>query len=166
MSKKKYAAKNGFTPESLLHFGYDHLDSGKFLLQQELVNYFESAGYLIGLGFELVFKAWLLHLSGEFPGIHGVVDLFEKIQSADSSVVLSKENEKTLKYIAQYKTLRYPSCPTAGEIGDDDLESINALEDAVWLLLPDVLKRNYEKINPTRKGKGRIRMQRPIDKSK
>ena len=151
---RKFNRSKKLNAKYLLHFGYDHLDAVKHLLQQKNVRYFESAGYLISLGFELILKAWILHIHKEFPNTHRCIDLFELIKSADGSISISPTDLKILQDISVYSDLRYPD--KAGEIGDDDLEAIEKLDDFLWQILPQNLISIYENINPAHKGYRRI----------
>ena len=81
-------------------------------------------------------------------------DLFELIKSADGSISISPTDLKILQDISVYSDLRYPD--KAGEIGDDDLEAIEKLDDFLWQILPQNLISIYENINPAHKGYRRI----------
>ncbi len=79
-----YTAEEGYTVEDLLHFGYSHVDAAKLLFKADPV-FYDSAGYLMHLGIELVLKAWHLYSFGQFDNTHDLVKLADHDASARGS---------------------------------------------------------------------------------
>ncbi len=79
--KRNFCKEDGFTSEDLLIDAHGHLASAHVLFTYSPSCYF-SGGYLAHLGIELIFKAYLLHLSGSFQDDHDLEALKTKIEEA------------------------------------------------------------------------------------
>jgi HEPN domain-containing protein len=157
-----YTAKDGYTIEDLLHFGFGHVDAARALFKDDPV-FLDSAGYLAHLGVELVLKAWHLAWFGQFDKTHDLIELFDALRKKDASLDIGADNEGFLNELDKFYLLRYPRRKDgAVEVGSDQLESLGALLDALWKVMPKELVETYEKIDPTKKG-GRILMKKKIE---
>lgn len=156
-----FSAKNGYTVEDMLHFGYGHVDAARALFEDDPA-FLDSAGYLAHLGVEVVLKAWHLLWFGQFVGTHDLIRLYDELKKKDSSLNIGPDNEAFLTEIEKFNLLRYPrQKKRAVEVGSDQLAHFDALLDALWEKSPKDLKDAYEKLDPTRKG-GRVLMKRKI----
>ncbi len=151
MSKKTYTSED-FSASDLLYFGYSNLQAAEILFEEKKAHLLDSAGYLAYLAFELILKAWLIHLQGTFKENHNINRMLELIKDLDPAIKLNKKEERIFNYISHFKTLRYPNCPQPSNIGDGDFDIIKKLDDALWREMPDELKGAYKKINSTLKG--------------
>jgi hypothetical protein len=124
--------------------------------------HFDSAGYLAHIGVELVLKAWLLEVAGEFEGIHNLEALFELLTKKHGAAALDEEQQKVLKMLDQFEHLRYPNPKQPTEIGDGDLPHIEALVGHICRAMPQSIPDALEKIALGRKG-GRVLMRKKID---
>jgi HEPN domain-containing protein len=150
--------KNDYNPEDLLQAGLDHLWAAEVLMKA-YYEVLDSAGYLFHLGLELMLKAWILQVTGEFPRIHSLKDLITEINKNDQKFHLSEREIQTLAYLSKFEALRYPSKKQPVEIGTEDIEQVNELADAIWRQMPDALVEAYERIPKGKKG-GRVIMRR------
>ena len=156
-----YTAKDGYTIEDLLHFGYGHVDAAHTLFEDDPA-FLDSAGYLAHLGVELLLKAWHLLWFGQFDNTHDLVALFECLKKKDSKLSIGSDSEAFLKELDKFYLLRYPRRKDgAVEVGSDQLKQLDALLDGLWKAMPKELVETYEKIDRTRKG-GRILMKKKI----
>lgn len=159
----KFTKEAGFTIEDMLHFGFDHVDTGLALLRSENPSCYDSAGYVINLGFELILKAWHLYEFGFFKDTHPLNNLTDKLKSHKCGFKLSRGEEETLKMVDSFYQLRYPRREDGPiEIGSDEVESIELLLDAIWQQFPDSLEAAYKSLTPTSKG-GRVLMKKKIE---
>ncbi|CDZ77304.1 HEPN domain protein [Legionella massiliensis] len=115
---KNFKKDDGYLEEDFLHFGYDHIDTGLYLLKSGEPSQFDSAGTLIHLGFEQILKAWLLHYFKEFPNKHSLINLVNLLPE----IKLNEQFKCTLEKLDEYFLLRYPRRVEGPiEIGDDDV---------------------------------------------
>ena len=162
MPPRIFKREDGFDPKDLIHSGLDHVNAAENLFKAS-PSFFDSAGYLIHMGFELLLKAWQLEALGEFCGIHSLNDLVEQLRANGQELNLSEQENEVLKIVDAYGELRYPD-PTHGtEIGNDDLEKISNLLNKIWEQTPESFDKYFESINPTRKGR-RVLMRKKIEK--
>ncbi len=160
-----YTAKDGYTTEDLLHFGYGHIDAARALFLDDPA-FLDSAGYLAHLGVEVVLKAWHLAWFGQFENTHDLVALLGALKKKDKSLNIGNDNEAFLSQLDKFYLLRYPRKKgDAVEVGSDQLKHLNALLDALWAKMPKELVETYKKIDRTRKG-GRVLMRKKIDGEK
>ena len=52
----KFSKEDGYLESDFLHFGYDHIDTALSLMNDDNSDSYDSAGYLLHLGFELLLK--------------------------------------------------------------------------------------------------------------
>ena len=138
------------------------MNAAQNLLETD-VSFFDSAGYLVHMGFELLLKAWHLEAFGEFCGIHSLKELVEQLRAKGQQLNLSQEEDEALKIADAYGELRYPNPQHGTEIGNDDWKKIDGLLNRIWEQTPPVFDEYFESIDPTRKG-GRVLMRRKIEK--
>lgn len=159
-----YTAKDGYTVEDLLHFGYGHIDTARVLFEDDPA-FLDSAGYLTHLGIELVLKAWHLAWFGEFNNTHDLLELFGELKKKDGSLNIGNDNKKFLAELDKFYLLRYPRRKAGPiEVGSDQLKQLDALLEALWKSLPEQLVESYEKLDRTTKG-GRVLMQKKIQEA-
>ncbi|CAM4446257.1 MAG: hypothetical protein LEGION0403_FIIPPAGN_01179 [Legionella sp.] len=159
---KNFKKEDGYLEEDFLHFGYDHIDTGLDLLKSGEPGQFDSAGTLIHLGIEQVFKAWHLHYFNIFSNTHNLIELTELL----TKIELTEQFKGTLEMLDKYFLLRYPRRVEGPiEIGSDDIAKIEEFLDYLWGITPNELIIKYKDINPYRKG-GRVTMQRPVYEQK
>ncbi len=156
-----YTAKDGYTVEDLLHFGYGHADTARALFEDDPA-FLDSAGYLAHLGIELVLKAWHLAWFGQFDNTHDLIELFGALKKKDISLDIGADNDTFLAELDKFYLLRYPRRKEGPvEVGSDQLGHLDALLEALWEAMPKELVEKYEKIDRTRKG-GRVLMKKKI----
>ena len=151
-----------FNAEGLLQSGLDHIDSAEYLLHSSDPRKFDSAGYLAHIGIELMIKAWLLYENKKFPGIHPLRDLLEDLEESVSGLHFSQTERQTIDYLSNFIELRYPNRSKPVEIGQEDIEQIYELANALWQQMPDHLIEKYTSLPIHKKG-GRVFMERPIN---
>jgi len=157
-----FTAKDGYTVEDLLHFGYGHVDTARVLFEDD-PTFLDSAGYLAHLGTEVVLKAWHLQWFGRFDDTHDLVKLYNQLKEKDGSVSLSAEHESFLAELNKFYLLRYPRRKKGPvEVGSDQLEQFDTFLEALWQKFPKELIEIYQKLDHTKKG-GRVLMRKKID---
>jgi len=156
-----YTAKDGYTIEDMLHFGYGHIDTARALFEDDPA-FLDSAGYLVHLGVEIILKAWHLAWFGQFDNTHDVIALFKAIKEKDKSIDIGAANETFLTDLDKFYLLRYPQRKGGSvEVGSDQLKHLDNLLDSLWQKMPQELVGAYEKIDPHKKG-GRVLMKKRI----
>jgi HEPN domain-containing protein len=148
-------------PIDLLHSSLDHLKAAQYLFKYS-ASYFDSAGYLAHLAIELMLKAWLLQNAGEFKGLHVLSDLHADLVRDQAARHLSVDETMTLTRLDRFAELRYPNRNDPVEVGNETVEAINSLYDAIFNQLPQELLDAFNTLNPLEKG-GRVLMKRKID---
>jgi len=156
-------AKDGLVPCDFLHSGLDHM-AGAQLLFESGASHFDSAGYLAHIGVELLLKAWLLEVAGEFEGIHNLEALYDVLMKKHGATPLQEKQQAVLKMLDKFEQLRYPNPKQPTEIGDDDFPQIEALVEHILRAMPQSIPDALGKVEPGRKG-GRVLMQKKIDGS-
>ena len=162
MPPRIFKREEGFEPIDMIHSSLDHINAAKKLFDTS-PSFFDSAGYLAHMGFELLLKAWHLDAFGEFPGIHSLIDLVEQLRAKGQQLSLSEEENDVLKIADSYGELRYPDPNHETEVGFDDSEIIDSLLNRIWEQMPETFDGYFEAIDPTRKC-GRILMKRKIER--
>ncbi len=158
--KSKYTKEEGYLESDLLHFGYDHIDTALFLINEKDPNRYDSAGYILHLGFELILKAWHLHAFSFFKDTHKLEDLINKLRQNGYKIEFKEREAKTIKIINKFYNLRYPRRVEGPiEIGADMFDDIQSILESLWQQLPKELIEVYNKIDPLRKG-GRVLMEK------
>ena len=162
MPPRVFKRTDGFEPRDFIHSGLDHVNAAESLFKAN-ASFFDSAGYLVHMGFELLLKAWHLEVFGEFCGIHSLRDLVQQLREKGQELNLSEEENDVLEIADTYGELRYPNPKQGVEVGTDDWEKIDALLNRIWEQTPNTFDGYFQSIDPTRKGR-RVLMRRKIEK--
>ena len=156
-----FSAKDDFTVEDMLYFGYGHIDAARTLFEDD-PSFLDSAGYLAHLGTELILKAWHLLWFGQFDNTHDLVHLYTRIKENDNSRNIGADNETFLAELDKFYLLRYPRRKEGPvEIASNQLIHFDTLHDALWEKFPIELKDSYATLDLARKG-GRVFMKKKI----
>ena len=158
---REFTTADGVLVEDLLHYGLDHISTAKHLLKGS-ASYYDGAGHLAHIGFELLLKAWLLHQTGRFPGTHKYVDLLADLKRHNPTLCFSVSAGQTIALLDIYEELRYPNRNSPIEIGSDGWDKVEALYDELWKQMPKELETIVNSLTPLRKG-GRVLMEKKID---
>ncbi len=159
-----FKSEEGYQARDLIHYGLDHVNAAENLFRSS-PSYFDSAGYLLHMGFELLLKAWHLEVLSEFPAVHCLTDLVEELQKNGRQLSLTDAEWCVLEMVDSYGELRYPNPNVGTEVGSDDWESVDSLLKTILEQTPESFDEYVETIDPTRKG-GRVLMKRGIEKQK
>jgi HEPN domain-containing protein len=156
---RRYTTDQGYSPGTLLQYGRDHLACAKILFEKSFECH-DSAGHLSHLGIELILKGVLLNACGSFPNQHDLVKLFTEIRQHDVSFDLDRKQRKVLAAINCFAGIRYPNPEEPITIGDTDWQRTLSLYKALLQAMPQSLREEMARRDPTRKG-GRVLMRRP-----
>lgn len=159
-----FRRKDGYEPKDLIHFGLDHVNAAEKLFETS-PSFFDSGGYLVHLGFELLLKAWHLEVFGEFCDIHSLTKLVEQLRTKGQCLDLSTKESEVLRIVDSYAELRYPNPSYETEVESDDWEKIDGLLNRILEQTPEIFCKYFESIEPISKG-GRVLMERKIEKQK
>ena len=160
---RKFKKEDGYTEKDLLHFGYDHIDTALALLKNAHYACYDSAGYLLQLGFELILKAWHLHEISYFKDVHDLNKLITELKDEGCSIDFDGNEQKTIDTISEFYNLRYPRrVEGTVEIGSEQAIEFENLLDSLWQKLPSELISAYNEIDRNRKD-GRILMRKAIE---
>jgi HEPN domain-containing protein len=159
VSRTMYTEKEGFKTADLLHFGLDHLKAARLLFEASYET-FDSAAHLAHLGTELLLKAILLSTNGEFPNEHDLQKLVGDIRVQRPGFLKDPDLETTVGHIKPFDVIRYPNANGSKSVGDEDWDQIKRLRDAIIEEMPQGLKDEVRRIDPTKKG-GRILLELP-----
>ena len=157
-----FKSEEGYQARDLIHYGLDHVNAAEKLFRTS-PSYFDSAGYLLHMWFELLLKAWHLEILSEFPTVHCLTELVEELQKKGQQLSLTDTERSVLEMVDSYGELRYPDPNVGTEVGSDDWESVDSLLNTIWEQTPKSFDEYFETIDPTRKG-GRVLMKRRIEK--
>lgn len=158
---KRFSIADGIHPEDLIQAGLDHYKSA-IELYEKSPTYFDSGGYLFHMSAELILKAWIQELSGSFPKIHLLSDLYAELSVSQNAPNLSTQQQETLKILDSYEQLRYPNRLKPIEVGDADLQPIAELHQFFLENLPGTLIDKMANVNDFKKG-GRMLMKKRIE---
>lgn len=159
----EFTVDGGYTVDDMLHFGFDHIDTGMAILRGASPSCYDSAGYIINLGIELILKAWHLHEFKFFKSTHVLKNLTDKLHNHNSCLTLNTEEEKTLKMVDSWYQLRYPRREEGPiEIGSENADLVESLLDSIWQQFPEPLVAAYKSLTSTKKG-GRVLMKKKIE---
>lgn len=153
----------------LLHLGRDHFYCGIYFLyegtpravqdgeEEIMVDVFDSGGYLIHLGIELLLKAILLNEKGAFENDH----ILKKISSKITSVSFLN-HQKVLNEIDRYYFSRYgkDTKNQPVEIGNENIKDYCFFK-FILKNMPSDLRKQYQQLDPYRKA-GTVLMQKPL----
>jgi HEPN domain-containing protein len=130
------------TESDLVQYSVDHLAAAKKLYELSSRwrwQYLHSAGYLSHLGIELLLKACLLHLDGEFPAEHDLKRLFRRLRK--EGVSLSKQNWQWLGHVNRCNELRYPDPGTGPDVDVNHWKRTKALFEELRGHVPEEIRK-------------------------
>jgi HEPN domain-containing protein len=155
VSRKRFTVADGYDVRELIQAGVDHIASAKVLFKRDF-RCFDSAGYLVHLGLELLLKSLLLHLSGEFREGHSLVSLKSQLIALLPSIdsVLPDDLVATFD---EFNELRYPRPNGLPEIGTSDWIAFEEAFLEFLAAMPSNWYAELEAIEGTKKA-GRILM--------
>jgi HEPN domain-containing protein len=90
------------------------------------------------LGVELLLKACLLHLGGEFPAEHDLKRLFRRLRK--EGVRLSEQNRQWLSHLNRCNELRYPDPGTGPDVDVNHWKRTEALYEELRRYVPEVIQ--------------------------
>lgn len=156
-------AKDGLIPSDFLHSGLDHMTAAKLLFDSS-PDHYDSGGYLAHIAVELLIKAWLLEIAGEFEGVHNLEILYAHLVEKHGISPLDEKHQATLRMLDQFEQLRYPNRKEPVEIGSTDFPGIDALVGHLCRSMPEAIPKalEQEQGEHIRKG-GRILMKKRIE---
>jgi HEPN domain-containing protein len=135
---KYFRDSDAYSCKELLHAAADHLYAADLVYESGL-RCLDSARYLAQLGVELLLKAMLLHLGGQFPLTHNLEKLYHRIVDLDASIKLDNPNESILAALNKYYNLRYPQPKNMPGIAQGDAAAVKYLVDQGKARIPDSL---------------------------
>jgi HEPN domain-containing protein len=160
-----YKKDDGFFPEDILQSSFHHYEAAKKLLN-DAPGLFDSGGYILHLSIELMLKAWVLHINGEFDGTHSLQHLRQCLIESGTKLPFTKEENKVLDHLDSLNKLRYPNRKKPTEVGSEELQLAETIVQKIWQSIPHDLVTAYESIPSGSKG-GRKLMRKskniPID---
>jgi hypothetical protein len=89
VEKQTFTKEQGYNPQDLIHYALDHFNVAENLFKTN-PSYYDSAGYLVHMGFELLLKAWHLEGFGKFLGIHSLSKLVNQIKEIQIKIKKEK----------------------------------------------------------------------------
>ena len=107
---KYYKKTEGWKVEDVCHSANDHIVAALILFDTRecaALQTLDAAGFLAHLGFELLLKAALLQLKGEFPNEHNLKNLRDCLSCAGCDLNLSDEDSETFDFLIEFHRLRY-----------------------------------------------------------
>lgn len=157
--------KDDCTVTDLIQYASDHIYAAERLFATS-PSFYDSAGYLMHVGVELLLKAWLLQAFGEFKGIHELSQLYDKLKTHELAPTLDKNQRQILSLLNGYKELRYPQKKAPVEIGTNDLPKVRQFAEFIWEAMgnkmPREIREEIARLDGRRKG-GRPLMKRIIN---
>jgi HEPN domain-containing protein len=118
--KRVFKTAEGYRSSDLAQFGWDHLYAARILFQTGGIPCLDSAGYLAQLGLELLLKALLLEIDGEFPEEHSLQELWRMVQAKRLGLQLQQAHADVFPILDRYYQLRYPSPKTLPGVSSGD----------------------------------------------
>jgi HEPN domain-containing protein len=112
---------NDCSVADLIRYSVDHLAAAKKLYLSSGPSrwqYLHSVTYLSHLSIELLLKACLLELNGQFPSEHSLERLFDPLPKKD--LKLTEQSMQWLKKLSQSNKLRYPDPKATSAVGLGD----------------------------------------------
>ena len=158
---RMFGSADGFTGRDLIESARDHMYAALVLFQSSPVC-LDSAGYLAHLSIELLLKAMLFGLNGEFPAEHDLRQLFRALQREVPGTSLTARGERALDLVNKFGGLRYPQPGAGVEIGSDDVDLIVSLYNSILSNVPDEIRPVQEPHGPVTKHGNRVLMKKPL----
>ena len=140
-NKKVYTSAD-YTESDLVQYSVDHLKAAEKLYELSsrwTWEYLHSAVFLSHLSIELLLKACLLHLEGEFPANHDLKRLFRRLRK--KGIELSDQNKKWLNYLSQCIELRYPNPESNLEVDLNQWKQTKALFEELRINVPKEIQK-------------------------
>ncbi len=139
---RKVFSRADYTESDLIQYSVDHLEAAGKLY--ELSNrmkweYLHSAAFLSHLSIELLLKACLLHLEGEFPAEHDLKRLFRRLGKKE--IELSDQSNKWLNYLNHCNELRYPNPESRLEVDINQWKQTKALFEELRINIPKEIQK-------------------------
>ena len=139
---RKVFSSADYTESDLVQYSVDHLEAAGKLY--ELSNrwtwqYLHSAAFLSHLSIELLLKACLLNLEGQFPAEHDLKRLFRKLRK--KGIELSDQNKKWLNYLNHCNELRYPNSESKLEVDINHWKQTKALFEELRMNVPKEIQK-------------------------
>ena len=119
---KIYKSDEEISPKEMVKYGLDHLGSGATLFKGNPEHY-DSAGYLIHIGYECILKGWWLEQDQEIQDGHDLIKICNRIKEFQFNE-LPSEAQDTIKLINTFRLLRYPNLINPIEISTEMLDPI------------------------------------------
>jgi HEPN domain-containing protein len=158
---RTFTKADGVEAGDLLHCGEDHLSAAESLFSAS-PSFYDSAGYLAHMGFELLLKSWLLEAAGEFPRIHRISGLWDTLMKSHGAPALTEAESKLLTKLDQFETLRYPNRKAPTEVGTEDWKMVDAFSKKLRGLMPQSIEIPAATDNLVRKS-GRVLMKKKME---
>jgi len=152
---KTFRRSDGFEPPDLFRYGWDHLRCAEILFASGPLAS-DSAGYLSHLGIELMLKAILLQVTGEFPASHSLRRLHTSVHEAVPAFVLGKSHLQLLEGIDRLCELRYPNRQNPVEVGHEEYYQVSSLANEIHRLIPKELGDAFHQVDILEKGGRRL----------
>lgn len=142
---KEINIADGYCANDFFEYGWDHIEAGFELLKLGNPRFYDSAGYLICIGYECLLKAWLLHSNKSTPAIHDIEKLSQNITCLNLLNMLEKmEGIKKLNQCSVQGGIRYPNHHSPVSIGTEDFEIFYQLIKFTYDHMPEDLKIQQE----------------------
>ena len=133
-----YKTDEEISPKEMVNYGFDHLSAGATLFKGSPEHY-DSAGYLIHIGYECVLKGWWLEQDKEIQDGHDLIKICNRINDFQFDE-LPTEAQNTIKLINTFKLLRYPNLLNPIEIGTEALDPILHLIKFTLTVMPKEIR--------------------------
>ena len=137
--KRKVFTREDGAESDLIQYALDHHKAAKLLYNHSKSSdwqYLHSAAYLSQLSIELIIKASLLDLVGEYSATHDLKRLFKRLHRANGAV-LSNDNAQWLKKLHEFQFLRYPNPNTDTTVSLSHWEKTESLFDNLRQKVPN-----------------------------
>ena len=134
---RKVFTRADYKESDLIQYSLDHLDAAEKLYELSgrwTWQYLHSAAFLSHLGIELLLKACLLHLEGEFPAEHDLARLYRRLRK--KGIKLPEQSKKWLTYLNRCIELRYPDSKTGLEVDVNHWEQTKTLFEKIRARVP------------------------------
>jgi HEPN domain-containing protein len=141
MPAKTIYTKSDFQVSDLIQYSLDHFEAAKLLHEHSSKTewkYLHSAALLLHLSIELILKACLLHLEGQFQAGHNLKELYKRLCMHEFE--LSDKNKNWLEYLSQFNEFRYPNYSLEQEVNLMQLKKTETLFKELHMKLRKDLK--------------------------
>lgn len=156
--RKVFKTDEELSPKEMVQYGLDHMDAGFYLFGGR-PEFYDSAGYLIHIGYECLLKGWWLELDKEIHAEHDLIKIAKKIPGFKFDGI-AEDLKNTMGIVNDFQHLRYPNLIDPIEIGNQIIEPILKLIHFTLLQIPS-------EVRPDKKGEyikkgNRVLMKTPI----